>query len=225
MNDIVYIRIMKKSPAKHTKAAPSARQAPAHTPHQPVVPAHTEPVHHRDHTPHMGTLLIFMGSGIITAVIVYGGLRVGQKLLAGTRKSNHATATLVSYSPAAGIDPFKLMQQIDKKDPDVIIVDLRSSEAYAAEHMKTAVSQPFTGANAKAIAESLLQYRGKSIVLYGDTQYSESPRAVAGALGERGVRAVVLETGWTVWRHMINFWVPEQELKSFDIMKYVESGE
>ncbi len=113
-------------------------------------------------------------------------------------------------------DPYALAQDLLRYDGSILVVDIRSRTSYEAGHILHAVHVPFmiegsTVTNADDVLHALgkLIQGKKSVILYGETQFDERPRAAAAFLGTKRITAKTLAIGWNEWRHFRNLWVPQ----------------
>lgn len=126
-------------------------------------------------------------------------------------------------------DPYALVLQIDKGKNESVIVDLRSSEEYKAEHIKYAVNVPaYTSLKKmdtitldKSFVEQVrTKAGGKPVIVYAHFSGSPVARDAAVLLNAQGVSAYMLAIGWNEWRHFRNVWLPESVWDETDMTKY-----
>jgi len=106
-----------------------------------------------------------MGNRILSAAI-WALFMVFVACAAGAAEPPAATAASVAAAPAAvpPIAPPELAKRLEAKDPDLVILDVRTPEEFAAGHVPGARNVPHDQVTARLADLSPL--RGKQVVLY-----------------------------------------------------------
>lgn len=133
------------------------------------------------------------------------------------------------------IDPILIKEALDKKDPNILIVDIRSTQEYKSAHIKTAISAP-SYTNSQDVYESLTQkedirteigkyIKGKRlVVIYGYTPNSDISQDVYENL-KQIFPVRVMGISWYEWRSNFYSWMPSSGLNNFSINNYLEGDE
>ncbi len=119
---------------------------------------------------------------------------------------------------------------IVRKSEDIALVDIRSKERFDAGHIKGSVSIPFPSSNSEnkeTLEQSFKQAfkklgKAKTLVIYDENVYAERSLEAAFLLSESNIRVKVLRVGWNEFRHLTNFWVPEDLATKVNILDHVE---
>lgn len=136
---------------------------------------------------------------------------------------------------AVHVSPHGLRGKMDKGDQSFVLVDLRSVEEYADEHIVGAVNVPayqdkYTSAYDEvdritgAFRELRDQYPGRDLIVYCYSTPCMTGRKVGAVLAEHGIFVKHLNIGWYEWRHDWNSWNHEHEWNTTKVEDYIVSG-
>jgi rhodanese-related sulfurtransferase len=129
------------------------------------------------------------------------------------------------------LDPYSLLNIIDKNDKKYLLVDIRSEKEYEKEHVKTAINLPlYEGLRndlsiqkkPKVLAELKKISQGKTIIVYGANAYTNTTRQAANYLTDNQLQVKILTVGWNEWRFNTNLWLAEEDWGGFNINQYLE---
>lgn len=130
------------------------------------------------------------------------------------------------------VDPYELLLRLKNHKNDFILIDLRTNQEYQKGHISTAINisgykspedLTFSSDQKKRVKGmfSPLYSKGKQIVLYAQTSYSQTPSLVANLIGHTG-QVSILGIGYNEWAHMKTLWVPEAEWSSINPDDFVQ---
>ena len=172
---------------------------------------------------------------IISAVI--GALFGGVTVLAIENLQSDAKENLIKEfydtETAIHVSPHGLRKKMTKGETeDYILVDLRSAEEYANEHIITAINipaykDPDTSAYddvERILAEFSKLPPDKDIIVYCYSIPCMTGRKIGKMLADNGVYVKHLGIGWNEWRYSWNQWNHEHEWEKTDLEDYVISG-
>jgi rhodanese-related sulfurtransferase len=128
------------------------------------------------------------------------------------------------------VSPHSLRKQMDKNDTSFILVDLRSPEEYAYEHIKGAISIPayrdkYTSNYAVdfIIGEFSKLPKEKDIIVYCYSIPCMTGRKIGKILADHDIFVKHLNIGWNEWRYDWNSWNHEHEWNTTKVLDYIES--
>jgi len=135
---------------------------------------------------------------------------------------------------AVHVSPHSIRKAIDKGDDSFVLVDLRSPQEYAKEHIKGAVNipaykDPDTSAygDVDRIVNSFKDLQAnnpdKDVIVYCYSTPCMTGRKIGLMLAENDIFVKHLGIGWNEWRYSWNQWNHEHEWNSTDVMDYIES--
>ncbi len=111
---------------------------------------------------------------------------------------------------------------------EYVVVDLRSKELYAKEHLKNAVSVPVkiekgVIENEDVIVDIFQKLDvKKTYILLGENSFSRIPYLTFDLLCASGVQNVrVMNAGWNEIRHLATFWLTEGKWNTFQIEDHI----
>ena len=127
------------------------------------------------------------------------------------------------------VSPHHLRKQMRKKDFSFTLVDLRSEEEFAKEHILSAINIPaYKDKNTSAYDEkerilSAFQAlpKNKDIIVYCYSIPCMTGRKIGKLLAENGLYVKHLGIGWNEWRHHWKTWNHEHEW-SEEVLEFVE---
>ncbi len=164
--------------------------------------------------------LSFMGSSIIMIGFVFGIYWYGGQLSKTISTLLRAPLAIKSSSYSANTiyyDPLDLLEEVNKKDSNIIFLDIRSDMEYKKAHVKKAVSIPFYSIENNKIkytdiqetAKKITIDKSKFIVLYGPSTSFQRQQLILAQIKKMGYSSQLLAVGWNELRHFQNFWLPE----------------
>ncbi|HRN96669.1 MAG TPA: rhodanese-like domain-containing protein [Candidatus Levybacteria bacterium] len=187
------------------------------------------------HTLHSGkgNKMLFLLTIILTT-----GLIVWSKQIADMTKISMPALSLPVFSSSTQAqqmyDPYVLLQQIQKKKKDIVIVDLRTGSDYSEGHIKNAINVPlalntqgkeYERSIAGAVEEIRTISKEKTVVVYGHFSGSQFVYDMTQALRKKRVPTYSLAVGWNEWYHFRNLWLPESQWNMIDMDTYVQTNE
>ena len=107
------------------------------------------------------------------------------------------------------VSPTTLKKWIDTKDNNYILVDLRSTAEYNAEHFVTAINIPTVSMNTNQIVAAFSKLpKNKEIVIHCYSSYCTLGRQVGQTLAEHGIYVHELDAGWSELYYHWDLWNP-----------------
>lgn len=156
-------------------------------------------------------LKVFSMSLVLTWLLVVSAYYSYQWLVKGNvNGTDNKTDVTGEYSV---VDPMTLVSLIKTRDQSYILIDVRSKKEYEKSHIRGAVQ----------LSESKKLDSKKTIIVYGNTQYSDETKNVASELAEKGLKVKQLAIGWNEWRHFRNLWVPDNKWAEIDVNDFIVS--
>jgi len=148
---------------------------------------------------------------IIVALI--SGLLGGMIAVFTVNKMNDSTNNRIknTYEDeiATFVSPTTLKKMIDQKSTGYILVDLRSSPEYDAEHMVTAINIPAVSMTADQIVAAFAKLpKNKEIIVHCYSASCTLGRQIGKLLAEHGIYVNELDVGWSEWRYHWDLWNP-----------------
>lgn len=138
-------------------------------------------------------------------------------------KPTNSTAEYYQTETENKVSPATLRKKIDDKDPNYILVDLRSEGEYKTEHMITAINIPAVTMNEEQlVAEFSKLPKDKEIIVHCYSAYCMLGREVGNVLAKRGIYVKDLNIGWSEWKYYWGIWNPGEDPKVG--IKYIEKG-
>lgn len=130
------------------------------------------------------------------------------------------------------VSPHSLRKRMDKGDAGYVLVDLRSAEEYAREHIVGAINIPAykdPDTSAYGDVERILGAfqalpKDSEIIVYCYSQPCMTGRKIGLMLAENGVYVKHLGIGWNDWRHDWTSWNHEHEWAVTRPEDYVSTG-
>lgn len=130
---------------------------------------------------------------------------------------------------AVYVSPHSLRVKMSKNDLNFTLVDLRSPEEYAREHIKGAINIPAykdketPDYNAKRLISQFSELsKDKDIIVYCYSTPCMTGRKVGKILAESGIYVKHLGIGWNEWRYSWNSWNHEYEWDITNVSDYIE---
>ncbi len=172
------------------------------------------------------TLLLIL----IAAASGYAGGYLGAKNV--VPESDDLIRDFYATENAVHVSPHSLRKKIQKGTTDFILVDLRSAEEYAKEHIVGAINIPAYkdkdtsdyGAVDRIVGAFRSLQTDKHIIVYCYSIPCMTGRKVGQMLAERGIYVQHLGIGWNEWRHFWTLWNHEHEWKATDVTDYIAVG-
>ncbi|MBI2970939.1 MAG: rhodanese-like domain-containing protein [Candidatus Aenigmarchaeota archaeon] len=133
---------------------------------------------------------------------------------------------------AVHVSPHSLRGKMDKGVAGYTLVDLRSAEEYAEEHIVGAVNIPaYKDRNTPAYEEQeriLAAFRqlpqDRDIIVYCYSMPCMTGRKIGKMLAENGIYVKHLGIGWNEWRYQWTLWNHAHEWNTTNAEQYVASG-
>lgn len=127
------------------------------------------------------------------------------------------------------VSPHSLRKQMDRNDTSFILVDLRSPEEYAHEHIKGAINIPaykdkYTSNYAAdfIVGEFSKLPKDKEVIVYCYSIPCMTGRKIGKILADNGIFVKNLNIGWNEWRYDWNSWNHEHEWNTTKVLDYIE---
>ncbi len=117
------------------------------------------------------------------------------------------------------LDPVDLINLIKNNNNDFVLVDLREKLSYNKAYIKRALNF-----DKKNLTKELVKYRNKTIIIYGETNYSSKPKTIALELLKSRYQVKILAVGFNEFRHFRNLWLPENLWDEIDVDAYIETS-
>ena len=133
---------------------------------------------------------------------------------------------------AVHVSPHSLRKKIMEGKQDFVLVDLRSAEEYAKEHIVGAVNIPAYRDKDHSAYDEVDRIVGefqklpseKSIIVYCYSIPCMTGRKVGEMLTQHDLYVQHLGIGWNEWRHFWTLWNHEHEWSQTKVQEYVASG-
>lgn len=185
-------------------------------------------------------LLFFLAIGFFLAFIITkeGTFFIKQIFKVEKTTKNIKPKYSYSYSGTFGYkyDPMFLIHELKKNKMELVLIDIRSKEEYKKGHIKKAFNLPVVeekkNQDGFGIDENKLLYdlnklasKSTTVIIYGQTSYSELPYFITEKLLRKGYILKILSVGWNEWYHFSNFWIPEKDWNKVNINDFVEVSE
>lgn len=124
---------------------------------------------------------------------------------------------------ATVVSPTLVKKYIDEKNPNYILVDLRSQGEYEKEHIKSALNIPATSMNTEQLVAAFAKLdQSKEIIVHCYSAYCTLGSQVGRALSEHGIYVKEMTSGWSEWRY--HWDLPNGGAAKEDNANYIESG-
>ncbi|MEX0933672.1 MAG: rhodanese-like domain-containing protein [Candidatus Paceibacterota bacterium] len=180
---------------------------------------------------HIKTIIL---SATLGALVGSGAVFISQKL----QKPNEDELIKEFYlvENAVHVSPHHIRKAIMKGETDdFILIDLRSEEEYAEEHIVGAINVPaykdreYSDYGAiQRIRQSVRELKEKNpekdIIVYCYSTPCMTGRKVGKILAEDGIYVKHLGIGWNEWRHFWKLWNHPHEWEITDPTEYTASG-
>jgi rhodanese-related sulfurtransferase len=133
---------------------------------------------------------------------------------------------------AVHVSPHSLRKKMDANDTSFVLVDLRSAQEYAEEHIRGAISIPayrdpdhpaYYDVDRIVSAFAALPKR-KEIIVYCYSEPCMTGRKIGLLLSEHGIFVKHLNIGWNEWRYDWAAWNHPREWNRTRAEDYVERG-
>jgi len=172
---------------------------------------------------------------VVVAAVVGGimGGAAGYWVAKPAVRTNEALiADFYRTENAVHVSPHSIRGKMDKGDKSYVLVDLRSPQEYAREHVVGAVNIPaYKDPNTPAYEEKdriTAAFRalpaGKDVIVYCYSMPCMTGRKIGLMLAENGIFVKHLGIGWNEWRHFWTLWNHEHEWASTTPQMYVATG-
>ncbi len=132
---------------------------------------------------------------------------------------------------AVYVSPHSLRVKMSKNDSNFILVDLRSPEEYAREHIRGAINIPAykdeetPDYNAERLISQFSQLsKDKDIIVYCYSTPCMTGRKIGKILAESGIYVKHLGIGWNEWRYSWTSWNHEYEWNITNVSDYIDVG-
>lgn len=171
---------------------------------------------------------------VISAVA--GAVVAGGVVLVALRPNVRSRADLIRdfylTENAVHVSPHSLRGKMDRGDQSFVLVDLRSPQEYAREHIIGAVNIPaYKDPNTPAYEEReriIAAFRAlpqdKAIIVYCYSLPCMTGRKIGQMLAENGHYVQHLGIGWNEWRHFWTLWNHEHEWSQTAPEMYTATG-
>ncbi len=133
---------------------------------------------------------------------------------------------------AVYVSPHSLRVKMSKNDSNFTLIDLRSPEEYAREHIKGAINIPAykdeetPDYNAERLVAQFSQLsQDKDIIVYCYSTPCMTGRKIGKILAEEEIYVKHLGIGWNEWRYSWTSWNHEYEWNITKVSDYIEVGE
>lgn len=177
------------------------------------------------------TLKIIVISAVVGALISSATILVLQKF---QKPSNEdLIKEFYNVENATYVSPHGLRKKMSKGEIDqYILVDLRSAQEYAQEHIITAINipaykNPDTSAYGdveRIVSEFSKLPQDKDIIVYCYSMPCMTGKKIGKMLADHGIYVKHLGVGWNEWRYFWNLWNHEHEWDTADVEDYIISG-
>lgn len=132
---------------------------------------------------------------------------------------------------AVYVSPHSLRVKMSKSDSNFTLVDLRSPEEYAREHIKGAINIPAykdeetPDYNAERLISQFSQLSSdKDVIVYCYSTPCMTGRKVGKILANEEIYVKHLGIGWNEWRYAWESWNHEYEWNIANVSDYIEVG-
>ena len=132
---------------------------------------------------------------------------------------------------AVHVSPHGLRIKMSKNDSNFTLVDLRSPEEYAREHIKGAINIPAykdeetPDYNAERLIFQFSQLsKDRDIIVYCYSTPCMTGRKIGKILAEEEIYVKHLGIGWNEWRYAWTSWNHEYEWNITNVSDYIEIG-
>lgn len=170
--------------------------------------------------------------GVIILAIIFGafaGVATSSIILRNENSENSLIEKFYLTENAVHVSPHSLRVKMSKNDFNFTLVDLRSSEEYAREHIKGAINIPAYKDEEtpdynfeRIITEFSKLPKDKDIIVYCYSTPCMTGRKIGKILAENGIYVKHLGIGWNEWRYYWNSWNHEYEWNITNVSDYIE---
>ena len=179
-----------------------------------------------------------IGLSVISALCASAATAVALHFLK-TETPGPTKETLIanSYAVAAAqnMDPRTLRRNLDAGNETSALVDLRSPQEYADEHIVSALNIPvFSDPHTSTLNETeriiaafqvlAAQNPSKDIIVYAHNGPSLTTEMVGALLAEQGILVKQLTIGWNEWRYYWTLWNHKDEWTGIGSEDYLWRG-
>ena len=170
---------------------------------------------------------------IILILACFAAAYIGATLAQTAVSSNERIAEFYATETAVMVSPHGLRKQMMRGNDEFILVDLRSPEEYAEEHILGAINIPAYkdrdtsdyGAKERIVNSFKELYpTDKDIIIYCYSIPCMTGRKVGHMLAEEEVYVKELGVGWNEWRYFWTLWNHPHEWNVTNVSDYVISG-
>ena len=136
---------------------------------------------------------------------------------------------------AVKVSPHGLRLRMDRGDTSFVLVDVRSAEEYAKEHITGAYSVPaytdkttLQKSNEDRVVNDFRKIirdnPNREVIIYCYSVPCMTGRRIGNLLAKNGVFVKELNVGWNEWRYYWNLWNLPHEWSSTDSSDYITHG-
>lgn len=182
-----------------------------------------------------GILVACIISALLASGVMYATLRFSPPNDDAPSREE-LIAAFYQTQEAVFVDPHEIRKALDTGGEDFILVDLRSKEEYAEEHIVSARSIPAYAnpdtlsmsdrdALVSAFRELSMQNPSKTIVVYCHSMPCLTGRSIGNMLAFEGIYVKQLGIGWNEWRYFWTLWNHKHEWSNTFSEDYIFRGE
>jgi rhodanese-related sulfurtransferase len=171
---------------------------------------------------------------IIIVAIIFGALSgaLTASFLGAEKSEQELVRDFYLTETAVHVSPHHLRKAIDKGDDSFVLVDVRSAQEYAVEHIIGAINIPAYkdpdtsayGDTERIISEFSKLPQDKDIIVYCYSMPCMSGRKIGKLLAENDMYVQQLGVGWNEWRYFWTLWNHEHEWDQTNVEDYIVSG-
>jgi len=172
--------------------------------------------------------IVIVISLIIGAI---SGAGVSYYLLNKEKSQDSLIKDFYETENAVYVSPHTLRVKMSKNDFNFTLVDLRSPEEYAREHIKGAINIPAYKDeetpdynSERLVSEFSKLSKDKDIIVYCYSKPCMTGRKIGKILAENGIYVKHLGIGWNEWRYSWTSWNHEYEWNITKVSDYIEVG-
>lgn len=171
-------------------------------------------------------------SGIVLGAL---GLSIVQQIMIGAARDQDLISEYYRIENLIHVSPHSLRSKMAKGEGSFILVDLRSAEEYASEHIIGAVNIPaykdkYTSAYDEvdrvvtSFATLRERFPERDLIVYCYSTPCMTGRKIGQLLAEHDIYVKHLNIGWYEWRHAWETWNHEHEWTVDRVEDYIWRG-
>jgi len=139
--------------------------------------------------------------------------------------TNELRAQYFATEVATLVSPHNVRERMSHADDSFILVDVRTKEDYAREHIVGAINIDTSQDLNTILAAFAALPTYKQVIVYCYSAACMNGRKAGNFLAENGIYVQEMTIGWSEWRYGWQMWNYDTEWDTFKVEDYVVSGD